>query len=234
MMKTWKLLLIAVILFTMLGMQGCAKTWFVDFTKVSNINNWLLSSNYEIVPGIGLVLANSNNVTAPFLLTGDFSITVSFKLATTSAQRVLGAIWLGSIPNYPHSQSIISFYYEYGGISNPYFELWTDGPTTDTDIMRTSNVEIPGMVNNAINTYTIVKVGSSFESRLNGVLLWSWFNTRYESDNFYLTLNSSWLTDNQVIYKSVKIEADSSNMTPAAMSLGAGITSGFGDGNCPI
>ena len=233
-MRVGRLLLIAVVLLAMIGMQGCAKTWSVDFTRVSNINNWLLSSDYIIVPGIGLVLEDSNNVTAPIVLTGDFAITVRFKLATTTDQRVLGAIWLGSIPNYPFSQSIISFYFEHGGASDPYFEIWTDGPTTDIDLMNTSSTEIPGMANNAINTYTIVKTGDNFEARLNGVLLWSWFNTRYESDTFYLTLNSSWLTNNQVIYKSVKIEADSSNMTPAATSLGMEAGGSLGDGSCPI
>ncbi len=230
-MKTCKILLIAAILLAMLGMQGCAKTWFVDFTRVSNIDNWLLHSDYVIIPGVGLVIDDSKNVTAPFVLSGDFSITVKFKLETTSEQRVLGAIWLGSIPNYPFSESIISFYYEHGGASAPHFQIWTDGPTTDVDLMRTSDTEIPGMDNNAVNTYTIVKTGDSFETRLNGELIWSWFNTRYESDIFYLTLNASWLTENQIVYKSVKIEADSSNMTPAATAIGSGITSGLSDGS---
>lgn len=232
-MKLGRLLLIAAILLSMMWMQGCTKTWSVDFTRVSNIDNWLLNSDYIIAPGVGLILETSNNVTAPLILTGDFSITVKFKLATTTAQRILGAIWLGSIPNYPFSQSIISFYYEHGGTSDPHFQIWTDGPTTDVDLMRTSDTVIPGMENNAINTYTIVKTGDSFEAKLNGVLIWDWFNTRYESANYYLTLNSANLTDNQVIYKSVRIEADNSNMTPAATMLGEGSGSGFGDGSCP-
>ncbi len=232
-MKT-RLLLIAVILLVMMGMQGCTKTWSVDFTRVSNIDNWLLKSNYEIIPGVGLLLDDSNNVTAPMILTGDFSITVRFLLDTDSQKRVFGSIWLGSEPNYPFTGSIISFFYRHGGVIDPFWEIWTDGPTTSVDIMATSSTEIPGMVNGTINTYTIVKTGDAFEARLNGTLLAEWLNTRYESATFYLTLNSGDIDNDQIIYKSVRIEADSSNMTPAALPLSEGTGSEFRDGSCPI
>jgi hypothetical protein len=226
-MRKIRALLIVAAIVMMLMAGGCVKTWFVNFATVSNIDDWVLNSTYDLTTD-GLVIDANNFVTAPFVWTGDFTVTVKFNVATDITHRVYGAIWMGSLSGYPTSGSIISFFYRRGGVDLPYFQLWTDGPTTDTLIVNTSDLEIPGMVNDAINTYVLEKVSDHFTATLNGVLLGEWDNTRYESEDFYLTLNSGDLVDDEIIYKSVKVQYESGNMTPLAASVltGSG-ASGF-------
>lgn len=220
--------LLAVIAFALLFIVGgCVKTWSVNFVTVPDLDDWVLNSTYELVPE-GLVIATNNFVTVPFTIKGDFTITVNFKVATDMTKRIYGAIWLGSLTGYPNGGSIISFFYRRGGTELPFYQLWTDGPTTDTLQIATSDTEIPGMLNDAINTYVLKKVSDHFIVTINDTLIGEWDNITYESNDFYLTLNSGDLTSNQVIYKSVKISYEEGGLIPLASSvLSNRIVNGF-------
>ncbi len=219
---------LATIAFAMLLVAGgCVKSWSVDFVTVPDLDDWVLSSTYELAPE-GLVIEANNFVTAPFVLNGDFTITVKFKVATDITQRVYGAIWLGSTTGYPGGGSIISFFYRRGGAELPYYQLWTDGPSTDLLMIETSSTEIPGMLNEAINTYVLKKVSDHFLVTLNDTLIGEWDNISYESNDFYLTLNSGDLTTDQIIYKSVKVSYEDNGLTPLDSSvLSIGAVGGF-------
>jgi hypothetical protein len=206
---------------------GCVKSWSVNFVTVPDLDDWVLYSTYELAPE-GLIIETNNYVTAPFVLNGDFTITVKFKVATDITQRVYGAIWIGSTTGYPTGGSIISFYYQRGGVDLPYYQLWTDGPSTDLLEIATSSTEIPGMLNDEVNTYVLKKVSDHFVVTLNGTLIGEWDNITYQSDDFYLTLNSGSLTTDQIIYKSVKVSYEDGGLIPLDSSvLSKGAAGGF-------
>ncbi len=202
-------LVIALIMVSILG--GCAKTWSVNFTTVPDIDDWVLKSYYALDPQ-GLILANDNYVTAPCVWTGDFTITVKFKLAATISNRVFGAIWVAGTTG--TAEDMLSFYYYYGGSIDPSFGLWVDGSAHPQVVINSSSTLVPGIRNDDINTYVLKKAGEHFTATLNNVELGDWDDITYDSVNFYLTLNSAFLAANEIIYKSVSVRYEDGNMTP--------------------
>jgi hypothetical protein len=210
-MKGYRIILILVAIALIATLGGCSKTWSINFALVSNLDDWILTDEYELLPQ-GLLLTHDNCVTAPFTWIGDFTITVNFELAVDDIDTAYGSIWVGSTPLW-QPEDLISFYF-YSGGPNSGYQLWTDGALHDWEFISYSTTEIPGIKNDSINSYVLQKAGNHFIAKLNGTLLSEWDNVIYDSDIFYLTLNSFNLTNAQIIYKSAKVKYEEGNMTP--------------------
>ncbi len=211
-MKAKRALLMLITISLILVLGGCTKKWSVNFVTARDIDDWYRSGTYELISE-GLIIPNGSYITAPYYWSGDFTITVKFKLAATDVNRNFCAIWVGSSP-YWRPLNIISFPFYYGGGLAPQYDLWTDGEFHDEEKISSSTSIIPGMVNNEINTWVMSKTGGYFKVTLNDAVIAEWINDVYDSGIFHLSLNSVITTGDEVVFKSVSVEYENGNMSP--------------------
>ena len=117
-MKTARGSAILLVLILILGLQGCAKTWFVDFTIADNIDDWKKqdwSSPFTCeLDSDGLYL-DGEVVTAPVGFNGNFTLTILFYLKTSvSSTLPYFNIVLAGGGDAPYTEFVSSVFFNLG------------------------------------------------------------------------------------------------------------------------
>lgn len=91
-MKYSRLAVLTLTVILCLSLQGCTRTWFVDFTKANSISGWKQQdwsdSPHTAETGPEGLYVDGKILTSPFGFDGDFDVTLSFDLDTTENERV--------------------------------------------------------------------------------------------------------------------------------------------------
>lgn len=209
-MRATKVAIYAFALLMMLSLAGCSRIWFFDFTGGASISDWHIDDwgGSYTRDDQGLKIDYLGFFT-PFAFTGDFTLTVVFTLDTTSEETTdfeiglydnIGTAISDNIVN-NHFNNIGNTAFEYIGVS----EL---GPSIDPDwnYTVTEYVEIPGIIRDGRNTYTLAKTGDDIEIKINGAGIADFTMGFYESDRFVIMIGCDPSDDGVVCFETIKVQ----------------------------
>lgn len=175
-MRRIRVIAVILILSALLTLQGCSKTWYVDFTKVSDVDDWK-KQDWSTPPHVVSVSASGLYVdsvllTAPFGFDGDFTMTVQFSLNVSASDFVLGLqLMLTGGGDAVYSEYISSDFYSLGlPPSDQYPEGYSIYEGSPGRTLAEGD-EIPGLNRAGLNTYRFIKKGNSIKMFMNDDML---------------------------------------------------------------
>ncbi len=215
-MKSLRIAAIALLMLSIIILGGCREqgTWTVDFTDVTNIDDWEIWGDYSIGTD-GLWLDNESEVNAPVAFSGDFTLTLSFTLATKVdgygymelffTQDWDEDFWSGVFFNDFSSNSTIEYgAYEHDNIHDLSRDLFIDEDMI-TSLDRNGN-----------NVMEVVKLGNHFTVFLNDIQIFAYNQDDYYESNYYCPAlySDDWDNiTNSIFYKDITVEYNGTKVT---------------------
>ena len=170
-MRLNRFLALALALTIAFTVAGCTKTWSIDFTKSQGGWSRLLDwddPGITVTNDLGLLLSGTTLISR-YGFNGDFEFTVTFELDVDSANTVsLFRVYLGNGTD-PSSQALLCKFENMGGVSE--FYAIYDNVTKVHDAAYVSGIDHSGL-----NTFTIVKNGTTVDMLINGISLYQPFS----------------------------------------------------------
>jgi len=172
---------IFLIIILILGLQGCSKTWFVDFTVVDNIDNWKkqdwgISNTFELSSD-GLFI-DGKVLTAPVGFKGDFTLIILFSLKTAVSSTIpyMNFVLAGS-GDAPYSEYVNCVFFGIGDTSIESYLVSSAEP-----FLSLANGEaISEMERTGLNTFKLVKKGSNIKVFINNRIICDAQETSYSN-----------------------------------------------------
>lgn len=204
-MKTARNSAMLLILILILGLQGCTRTWFVNFTTADDIDDW---NKQDWLPPYtcelnsdGLFL-DGKVVTAPVGFNGDLTLIILFNLKTSVSSTVpyLNLVISGG-GDAPYSEYISSIFLDLGNPSSESYSVSSASPP----LLLAAGEAIPEMERTGLNTYKLVKKGSNIKVYINGQIICDEVDTSYSNDWYFPVLDINTDGTDQVVFKSIKV-----------------------------
>lgn len=194
---------------------GCKpKLWSVDFTTVTDLDDWSGDGTYLLNDGgvVGLRLDEDSWVLAPVVFKGNFDLTVVFALLGKSGGNGAFEVGFSGEEEDIHETAAYFELIETASEDVGYgaYEIdWDDDHIYHNlfyDIGPMPSMHFDG---STLNTLLINKVGNHFKVYMNGTLLFDYNQGQYYDSSFY----SVWIwggsfsnVDDWVVFKSIKVE----------------------------
>lgn len=156
-------------------LSGCLAKYSFSFLDEGDFVNsqgaWYHESSGHTFAPQGLWMVDTH-LTAPYAYKGDFTCTYEFYASTTLGSSIdwmyfilLNAKWQDEVP----VEKFFGFtIHRYGDA--PEYSVWQGAATWD---IYNINTDPPGMINGAVNTVEVKKVGNEFSVKMNGTHLYT-------------------------------------------------------------
>lgn len=208
-MKGNRLAFLAIVVLLMLSLQGCSKSWSVDFTTVDDIDDWK-EQDYNIphehsLSSDGLFI-DGDILTAPIGFSGDFTLTITFMLNDVEPMAVSAfEVFLNQGEDFPSEEYIrIQFKTMAGSISTGNYYITETAPTVSLD----SVASIPGLNSIGLNVLTFDKKGTHVTVHMNDGLLCDAYLSSYSPTWYFPILYVHGAATGRMFIKSIKVAYD--------------------------
>jgi hypothetical protein len=199
-------LLIAILMMTCLLLAGCARTWFVDFTRLHSVDDWVKFGPWSALPE-GLVLGGGY-ISSKVAFGGDFTLTVIFDLDVDDLlNRAEFAIWLSDGQTLTPDNYITCIGL---GLGDPLEEEYTvrdySQHETEERYIADYNAAFPGLIRQGLNTWKLIKEGKHIDIWMNGnVEVASFDIEHYEASYFYVNIHGDTEGAGILAFRSCKV-----------------------------
>ncbi|HOG52633.1 MAG TPA: hypothetical protein PLT03_02050 [Bacillota bacterium] len=203
-----RLLLVILAIVVAIPLQGCekAKVWYVDFTTVTNLDEWLIEEDAPYISthdAEGLYI-DGNKLTAPKGFTGDFVLTVVFTLDPPVGKYVNNfSISLTDGTTSPNEERIKAAFMNVGDDAIEHYSLIEEDPYAEL----ASGTGIAGINRTGTNTFIMTKEGNNLKLHMNTTQICSVFCSSYSNIYSFPVLYINDQMDERIILiKSIKVE----------------------------
>ncbi len=209
-MKATRVAIIMSVILLMTSLAGCSRIWFFGFTSGMSISDWHIDDwgGSYTHDDKGLMI-NYLAFFTPFAFTGDFTLTLVFTLDTTSESTADFEIGLYDQISTQISDNIVNNHFNnVGDTALEYIGISEFGPSTDPawNLTMTEYVEIPGIIRDGRNTYTLVKTGDDINIMIIGAEIAYFTMGLYESDRYVIMIGCDQSDDGIVYFETIKVQ----------------------------
>lgn len=208
-MKGSRFVILIIATLLMFSLQGCSKSWSVDFTTVDDINDWK-ENNYNSpyihsLSSDGLFI-DGDYLTAPIGFSGDFTLTVTFMLNQVEPMMVsMFEVNLNAGEDFPSTEYIrIQFKSMANGVSTGNYYISETAPY----IMLDSGASIPGLRSIGLNVLTFEKKGTHITISMNEGLLCDAYLSSYSPTWYFPIIYVHGAATGRMFINNIKVTYD--------------------------
>lgn len=193
--------------------SGCqVEDWIAKFVDMDDLDGWYVAGDYSLDGG--LILDDGSFVSPPFIWTGDFSISLTFSLATDEDNYAEVLLWLSRTPNDP-GDNFITFYFCEGGVGVEARSVRVDGPSCTEHSVFDQGWGMDGIIEGGVNVMKIAKEGDHYLVKMNDSTIWDFVDASYESSFSYISFSSTFYGDSTeplLVFKSLEVDFPDGDM----------------------
>lgn len=207
-MRRMKTALLILIVVAILSLTGCTDSgpWFVDFTTLADLDEWLIETDAPFISTIdaeGLYI-DGNRLTAPYGFSGDFVMTVEFTLNPQVGKYVNNfSISLTDGTTAPNEEIIRVSFMNVSDDTIEHFSLIEEDPYVEL----ASATGIAGINRTGLNTFILTKEGNNLKIHMNTTQVCSVIYSSYSnSASFPVLYLNDQMDERIILIESIKVE----------------------------
>lgn len=199
-----RVLISLVVIFAMLSIQGCNKTWAQYFDSSDDLNGWEQQALFEpyssYVTADGLYIDGSV-VHAPFGFEGDFTLEIAFDLHVVTDDLPLLQIVLADGKDAIFSDYVASDLSNLGNLISEFYVNYEAKPYSPLS----NGAPVPGLDYDGRNIYKFIKTGDHIRIYIGDSLICDKDLASYPSSKFFPSIFVNADSQSQIAIKSIKV-----------------------------